>query len=308
MLLSSSLRRFRLRYRGSDLDLALGEFVIGRSAECSLALDDPLVSRRHAVFRIAADGISVEDLGSRNGVTVNGERASGRKDLRHLDRVMLGSEEMVIVEVGAQREAKVTGLMSVCPSCRMPTDPADPKCSHCGAVISSLPLAGQTLELKNWPPSGSGRPDRDDDEDTRRASSFALLAGIGGKALALGRIEEAERLLGGLLADVLSKAQAGKPPAEDSLRDAVRYALRLAEASGKGRWLDWVFQLHEATGKLLQAQTIDELYTLVRKIRYAGGPTFRSYVQTMKLRAKTFNPSERFVLQRLEGLERVVAA
>lgn len=308
MLLSSGLRRFRLRYRGSDLDLAPGEFVIGRSADCSLALDDPLVSRRHAVFRVSADGLTVEDLGSRNGVTVNGERAAGRKELRHLDRVALGSEEMVIVEVGAPREAKVTGLMSVCTACRMPTDPDAPRCSHCGAPTGPSPLAGQTLELKNWPPTSAGKLDSGDDEDTRRASSFALLAGIGGKALALGRVEEAERLLGGLLADVLTKAQSGKPPPDDSLRDAVRYAIRLAELSGRGRWLDWVFQVHEATGKLLQAQTIDELYTLVRTIRYAGGPTFRSYVQAMKVRAKTFSPSERFVLQRLEGLERVVAA
>jgi len=303
------LRRFRLRYRGSDLDLALGEFVVGRSAECNLALDDPLVSRRHATFRVGADGVSVEDLGSRNGVTINGERVSGRHDLRHLDRVKLGSEEMIIVEVGGAREARVTGLMSVCQGCRIPIDPAETRCSHCGTAVVPQPLAGQTLEIKNWPTQSSEGPlARGDDEDTRRASSFMLLAGIADKALALGRVDEAERVLSGLLADLLTKTQAGKSPPDDSIRDAVRYALRLAELSAKGSWLDWVFQIHEATGKLLPAPTIDALYTLVRKIRYSGSAAFRSYVRAMKERAKTFSPSERFVLQRLEGLERVVAA
>jgi len=279
--------------------------VVGRSGECNLALDDPLVSRRHAHFRIGTDVVWVEDLGSRNGVTVNGERIAGKRELKHLDRVSLGSEEMVIVEVGAQREARATGLMSVCSSCRMPVAPTDTRCPHCGVTLSSRPAAGTTLELKSWqlpvPPS-------DHDEDTRRASSFALLAGIADKALALGRIDEAERLLSGLLADVLQKAQSGKPPPEDSMSDAVRYALRLAEVSGRTKWLDWVFLSQGAVGKMLPAETIDELYTLVRTIRYQGGAALRDYVQSMRTRARTFNPREKFALQRLEGLERVVGA
>ena len=66
--------RFRLRYMNHDLELNEGEFVVGRNASCQLSLDDPLVSRRHATFIVHADAVTVEDLGSRNGVSVNGER------------------------------------------------------------------------------------------------------------------------------------------------------------------------------------------------------------------------------------------
>ena len=61
--------RFRLRYLQHDLELNEGEFVVGRNASCQLSLDDPLVSRRHALFGVLPDQVTIEDLGSRNGVS-----------------------------------------------------------------------------------------------------------------------------------------------------------------------------------------------------------------------------------------------
>jgi len=63
-----------LRYNHHDIDLPEGEFVIGRAANCQLSLDDPLVSRNHATLKVTVDTVTFEDIGSRNGVRVNGER------------------------------------------------------------------------------------------------------------------------------------------------------------------------------------------------------------------------------------------
>ena len=52
-------------------------FVIGRSRECDLVLDDPNVSRRHAELRREDDGWAVRDLGSTNGIKLNGHRSRG---------------------------------------------------------------------------------------------------------------------------------------------------------------------------------------------------------------------------------------
>ena len=60
--------RFRLRYLQHDLELNEGTFAVGRNASCQLSLDDPLVSRRHALFEVQNGQVSVEDLNSRNGV------------------------------------------------------------------------------------------------------------------------------------------------------------------------------------------------------------------------------------------------
>ena len=50
--------RFRLRYLHHDLELSEGQFAVGRSAGCQLSLDDPLVSRRHALLVVSHEGVT----------------------------------------------------------------------------------------------------------------------------------------------------------------------------------------------------------------------------------------------------------
>jgi pSer/pThr/pTyr-binding forkhead associated (FHA) protein len=49
-----------------------GRLVIGRGNDCDLVLDEPEMSRRHAVIENSGDGIYLRDLGSANGTFVNG--------------------------------------------------------------------------------------------------------------------------------------------------------------------------------------------------------------------------------------------
>lgn len=67
--------------------------TIGRS-ECDIVLDDEAVSRRHATVRATPAGIEIEDLGSRNGTRVNGERIEQRHILRENDIVEVGNVEL----------------------------------------------------------------------------------------------------------------------------------------------------------------------------------------------------------------------
>lgn len=66
--------------------------VVGRSRECDIVLDDPNVSRRHAEIRPSgAQGWLVRDLGSTNGVRVNGRAVQGPHPLESGDRLELGT-------------------------------------------------------------------------------------------------------------------------------------------------------------------------------------------------------------------------
>jgi len=72
-----------------------GGGVIGRSRECDVVLADANVSRRHAEVRPAAAGTwTIADLGSTNGVLVNGHRISGAEALRPGDRIALGTADI----------------------------------------------------------------------------------------------------------------------------------------------------------------------------------------------------------------------
>ncbi|MDQ3035144.1 MAG: FHA domain-containing protein, partial [Myxococcota bacterium] len=67
------------------------EVILGRDPACSIVIDNPVVSARHA--RIAKNqpaGLFVEDLGSTNGVFVNGQRV-GKQIITFRDDVHLGS-------------------------------------------------------------------------------------------------------------------------------------------------------------------------------------------------------------------------
>ncbi|MGB9377549.1 MAG: FtsK/SpoIIIE domain-containing protein [Mycobacteriales bacterium] len=57
---------------GPVFGLTAGQVRIGRDPEGEIALDDPDVSRSHALVTVTDDGVSVRDLGSTNGTTLDG--------------------------------------------------------------------------------------------------------------------------------------------------------------------------------------------------------------------------------------------
>jgi pSer/pThr/pTyr-binding forkhead associated (FHA) protein len=64
--------------------------VLGRSRQCDVVINDPNVSRRHAEVRREGDSYVLVDLGSTNGLTVNGQEVK-RAALADGDQVQLGT-------------------------------------------------------------------------------------------------------------------------------------------------------------------------------------------------------------------------
>jgi hypothetical protein len=67
--------------------------VIGRSRDCDVVVSDPNVSRRHAELRRDENGWHAIDLGSTNGVKVNGRRVE-QAALRDGDRITIGVTDL----------------------------------------------------------------------------------------------------------------------------------------------------------------------------------------------------------------------
>jgi len=81
----------RLRVEGRTELLGSGGAVLGRSREADIVLDDANVSRRHAEVRPSGGSWIVRDLGSTNGVKVNGRRIQGPQSLKPGDVLELGT-------------------------------------------------------------------------------------------------------------------------------------------------------------------------------------------------------------------------
>ncbi|HSZ70851.1 MAG TPA: DUF3662 and FHA domain-containing protein [Solirubrobacteraceae bacterium] len=80
---------------GRRLLLAPRGAVIGRSRDCDVVLEDAGVSRRHAQLLPTGEGWTIEDLGSTNGVRLNGEELRDAGALQRGDRIELGSTKIV---------------------------------------------------------------------------------------------------------------------------------------------------------------------------------------------------------------------
>lgn len=99
------------KYRGEEFPLGpdRDHFVVGRNSDSDLVLADDAVSRKHARFFAERQRMWVRDLGSRNGVIVNGSVVR-RHCLRVGDRIAIGGSLMSVVvarpsQVGAAPRA-----------------------------------------------------------------------------------------------------------------------------------------------------------------------------------------------------------
>jgi pSer/pThr/pTyr-binding forkhead associated (FHA) protein len=80
---------------GKRMPVGPGGAVIGRSRECDIVLQDSNVSRRHAEIRPSGgDGWTITDLGSTNGVKVNGRAISAATPLSSGDEIAVGTVDV----------------------------------------------------------------------------------------------------------------------------------------------------------------------------------------------------------------------
>ena len=78
--------------------------VIGRGTEADLRINDPGISRRHAEIRVgqSSDGsIDIVDLGSTNGITVDGHKVRHAM-LREGSRIEIGTTRMLVHDPSAR--------------------------------------------------------------------------------------------------------------------------------------------------------------------------------------------------------------
>jgi pSer/pThr/pTyr-binding forkhead associated (FHA) protein len=278
------VRRYWFEHEGREIVLGSGVFFVGRSSSCHIIVDDGLASRRHAKLEVSNDGVSVEDCGSVNGVYVNARRIAGLLWLKDGDHLQIGHQDFVLRSM----------LVSDSPERERDRDRDRDRSLAATRIDDSRELPQMVSE----------------NEATFSGDTLDLLGGVAEKILALGRGEEAERILSAPLVGLLGELKAGRKAqsGSDIIDKAGRYAVKLAEATNKGRWVDYVIEVYAVARRPMPATVVDQLYVILRKTSSINLGALREYLGTLREIGQSFGPAERFVMQRLEGLERLAAS
>lgn len=207
---------------------------MGRSANCQVTLDDPLVSREHARIRIADAGALVEDLGSRNGVQVNGKPTAGPTPIKNGDRLRIGTQELVFLELplSAERPTRAstrqTGFMCHCAACSR----AYP------AELVACPSCGSRERLEEDTLTGN----------TQRDWGLELAAEAVARARSVGNIDDLERVLAHARLGMEQRLAEGRS-VEQALIDGVGMAAaEIASARGEAGWGRWILSIYASLG------------------------------------------------------------
>jgi pSer/pThr/pTyr-binding forkhead associated (FHA) protein len=260
-------KRYAVIHGSNVIPLRAGEgHLIGRSPDARIVLWDHMVSRRHARLLVSLN-VLIEDLGSANGVYVDGKRIGTYCQVRPGQRIQIGKQELLLRELAGPLRT---------------------------------PLATLPERLQPDAPVSSGATDQLD---------FAsVLLELGARMLADGSAHQAEELLERHLMGELSAWQSGRGQDVEQATLCAERALALAAATGKASWLDYVFDLYAAMDALLPDRLINESYRVVRLVRRPSLHTLRGYLRRVEARQRALGPSERFLLNRLRGLEQMATA
>jgi pSer/pThr/pTyr-binding forkhead associated (FHA) protein len=261
--------RFRLRFLLQEIDLGPGITVIGRSAACQITIDDPLVSREHARFRVDGAKVTVEDLGSRNGLSVNGKPTKTSVELNDGDRVRVGAQELVLCAIGTASTPnaenalrRTTGFMCHCADCGIPYPAESPVCPTCGSTSRSQEdtLSGARSE-RDW--------------------SLELAAEAVGRAREKQSWEDVERLLLRARLHVEQRLADGARVDAGPLNGIADAAVALATATGELTWVRWALSLYASLGQIPPPTLTRGISSFPPAVRGSLVPAVRRVVETI---------------------------
>lgn len=232
---------------------------------------------------ITDDEATVEDLGSRNGVRVNGALAKGPTRLSHNDRVRIGTQELVFCKLadGAELPSKRTGFLRHCARCQTPFPEEMVSCPSCG-----------------WGDEDEATPNGSTG-DGRSSWTLQLLLEVVEKALSLGRDVEADRMMTRAADHVNERTAAGSPPERPRLDALMVAAARLAVRQQSSRWVAWAVGVYGQLRWALPLGFVEHLEGLPAASRSELAVAIQRYATSLGARSAEASVEEREAVRRL---------
>ncbi len=251
-------------YEGRRIPLTHGDVLLGRAATCHVAIDEMMVSRVHAKIVVTEDAVIVRDMGSTNGVFVNGARIERPTPLREGDILSLGAVDLSI-EAWAP-----------------PPDSED------------VPEA----EAKPRRPATTTPPSH-----TNKVDVFEQIGMLAQRLLKAGQADMAERALSGHLRQVIEGCRDGRAIPASTITQASTWALALAEASNEARWFDYVVEVHLLSKRPMDALLTDRVVLLVRQRIPFDRELFGRYRAMLRTQERTMSLGDRVLCAKILAID-----
>jgi DNA-binding winged helix-turn-helix (wHTH) protein len=100
---------YRLVLADHEVALRQGENLLGRVEDGAVWIESPTVSRRHARILVEGEKAILEDLASKNGTFLRGQRIAAPTPLRDGDVIRLGGVAMTLRALGANQSTRTEG-------------------------------------------------------------------------------------------------------------------------------------------------------------------------------------------------------
>lgn len=260
---------------------------MGRSANCQVTLDDPLVSREHARLRIQDGKAFVEDLRSRNGVQVGGKPIVGSTQLSNGDRIRIGTQELVFLELPASVErptraaTRQTGFMCHCAVCSR----AYP------AELIACPACGAKDRLEEDTLSGAGQKDW----------GLELAAEAVERARSSPSPSDLERVLANARLGLEQRLAEGQQVERRHVDSIALAAAQVAAARGEAGWGRWALSIYSSLGAAPPVELADALGRLPEVERLLLGPAAERVLESARARKVPGDDANLQALARLAG-------
>lgn len=258
--------RFRLRLQEREITLPeSGELVVGRDATAAdIALEDRLVSRRHAAFRCVegADEVEIVDLDSLNGVRVNDAPVKRSRALAHRDRVQIGAHVFLVIDDRRERRSGAPTTRAATRAAS-PTRPSQRAVRRSRGIVTPLDTIEQALDAGDL------------------ASARSAMDAVVGRYA-----DPAEALMPGELGRV------------------VELLLTLAERTRDPRFFDRIFQVHTGRRLVLDGPSIDAVQSALPRLSLPSLHAIETYLEAMHARAAMLSAQEQVRLRRIVSLTR----
>lgn len=292
------MTRYRIVYQNTSLEAREGIFLVGRSPDCHLVLDDPSISRVHCAIVLEKGVLYGEDKGSRNGITVNGMLVEGRRRLKDGDIISLGRQSISIVSVENEKISEHTQGLNRCKGCGSWIPSFSSECSHCGP---SKRTRGKR-HLKATHAETPSKSQRDPRSSVIERHPIVMLAGLALKAIRVDKTDEAMRLIANAISSVNDRLDREGKISDEEFDAVVEALLSLAENAKSASSISDLFDFHLRAGRLMSRDHVQKLYDVVRPTGYRMCPTMTRYLTYLDGNEKSFTPGQRFIHKRVKGL------